>query len=709
MSSMHQSLVEMSRFVLSTFLLFIGLFCNAQTFEWPICGHHSGEGIISQPQQYIEGRLNYEELYISAPLGEVVVSPVEGYISDLYVAEKKSRFEMKYWDIRKGSFDETISNIIQSEGFVSPNTKYLSGYVSIKTSDGIYIQIGGLRGEKILSTGMHIDKGEIIGNVGYDYKAFSVPHISLTIRNAFMDPQDPLKPFGLQSHFIAPKESKAPEKLSQESAKEDLHILFDAYQECYPQLFERISHERFLSYRDSCIASLGDTIDYVHFYYMVRATTTRRFINDSHLSLLTPIPVKSRHYLVPQYRIGVLGDSLIVVSAPQGMSRYLTKSVKSINGMDKTEWMERMNDNMNLYDGDALSSKCCLKLDGWNLLYGENVHSLTSQRIAFNSGETIHDKWVVNNTVHRIPSDADAKFYFSKKAESTRKRFSFDQPCDSILRLTLNTFSMDEEEYRAITDTLLLSGDKYPNLIIDLRNNAGGDEEVMGRLLSIFVKSSIEGISPYNMVNDTCSYQSFRYSNNFPEGAKPFSDYTYDTTKGGYCKAPAWIKHVSIPSPSQYQGKIYMITGESTFSAAALFASYLVRADRAVSVGRETPTAYHAMRADKFIDLRLPNSKIDIRIPLVKCVFDEIITERTPANRGLIPDYPIPISFSEVYCDTNDMILEETVRMINQKKYIERPLFSSSDNVNRKKPGIPLICFIILSLSAIIIIWQKHK
>ena len=40
--------------------------------------------------------LNFEELYISAPLGATVISPVEGKISDLYVAEKLTRFKINY-------------------------------------------------------------------------------------------------------------------------------------------------------------------------------------------------------------------------------------------------------------------------------------------------------------------------------------------------------------------------------------------------------------------------------------------------------------------------------------------------------------------------------------------------------------------------------------------------------------------------------------
>lgn len=572
----------------------------------------------------------------------------------------------------------------------------MSGYIAIKTSDGDIIQIGGLRGVTTFETGKHIHKGDSIGVVGYDYKAFAFPHISLTLRNSYMDPMDPLKPFGLQSKFVPLKDHKAPESLSKEEAKEDLNILFDAYKECYPLLYERVSEDKFLSFRDSCLASFEEIVDYVHFYYMVRSTTTRQLINDSHLSLLTHIPVTSENYLAPKFRLGVLNDSLIVVAAPEEMSQYLTRRVKSINDIDDSVWIESMRNNMNSFDGEAFSSKSVAMLNSWNLLYGESVHGLTLQKIIFSDGEEIEDKWVVNNSIRRVPKTVEKSSYYRNQMESADKTFAFSQPCDSVKVLRLSTFSLDEREIKEIKDSLLSKTFACPNLIIDLRNNSGGDEEIMGELLSLLVGGPVKNVNPYEIVNDTCSYKSFRYSSNFPQNAKPFSDFRYDKSKGWYCREPNWLKYVTLPNKDIYQGKIYLITGESTCSAAALFASYLVRADRAVSVGRETPTGYHDMRANKFLDLRLPNSKIDVRIPLVKCVFDEMVTERTPAHRGLLPDYYVPVSFNEVYCDTNDIVLENTLEIISQGRYINHQLFVSENGVNRKESYIvPLLCFLL--------------
>ena len=73
-----------------------------------------------------------------------------------------------------------------------------------------------------------------------------------------------------------------------------------------------------------------------------------------------------------------------------------------------------------------------------------------------------------------------------------------------------------------------------------------------------------------------------------------------------------------------------------------------------------------------------------------------MVTERTPAHRGLLPDYYVPVSFNEVYCDTNDIVLENTLEITSQGRYINHQLFVSENGVNRKESYIvPLLCFLL--------------
>ena len=86
------------------------------------------------------------------------------------------------------------------------------------------------------------------------------------------------------------------------------------------------------------------------------------------------------------------------------------------------------------------------------------------------------------------------------------------------------------------------------------------------------------------------------------------------------------------------------------------------------------------MTAYKFLNLMLPNSKIQVRIPLVKDVFDDLVTARTPKGRGLIPDYEVPLSYEEVYTSEKDIILEKALELISEGKYLGEDCFQEGVN-----------------------------
>ena len=140
-----------------------------------------------------------------------------------------------------------------------------------------------------------------------------------------------------------------------------------------------------------------------------------------------------------------------------------------------------------------------------------------------------------------------------------------------------------------------------------------------------------------------------------------------------------------------------------------MFASVLVRNHRAVTVGRETGTAYHYVTAMKFADIQLPNSKIQVHIPLVKEVFDDVVNERVPYGRGLLPDYEVPVTYEEFFTAKNDIILEKALSLIAEGKYLGEDPFEVKEieNVtssNADKEIYLWICAILFAIAAIVCI-----
>lgn len=175
----------------------------------------------------------------------------------------------------------------------------------------------------------------------------------------------------------------------------------------------------------------------------------------------------------------------------------------------------------------------------------------------------------------------------------------------------------------------------------------------------------------YSMVTKKGDFDFFKHSTNHIMGDILFDDYEYDEISGYYVK-----NHNDVYSPDtsvNYCGKVYVITNESTMSAASSFAGMVKKQDRGVIVGRETETAYHQMKALKFEKLHLPNSSYIINIPLVKIVADTVYNELFLYGRGVLPDYPVRISLEEIESRNGDKVLNYTLQLIEENKYIERP------------------------------------
>lgn len=91
------------------------------------------------------------------------------------------------------------------------------------------------------------------------------------------------------------------------------------------------------------------------------------------------------------------------------------------------------------------------------------------------------------------------------------------------------------------------------------------------------------------------------------------------------------------------------------------------------------------MNAQKFVQICLPNSTMTYTIPLVFCCFDTEVNDRVPYERGVLPDYEVPISIEEMAFLGGDAILNRTLKLIADGKYLsDKNPFAEAD---KKKKG----------------------
>ena len=207
-------------------------------------------------------------------------------------------------------------------------------------------------------------------------------------------------------------------------------------------------------------------------------------------------------------------------------------------------------------------------------------------------------------------------------------------------------------------------------MIIDVRDNSGGHIEVERKMLAWFLNEPSRKTESYSYANKTTGFKYLKYSMNYDTAA---------IFQKNIKEENGLNDRIMPDSLLNYKGKLYVLTDETSVSAASAFPASLVRNHRAVTVGRETASGYHFMTAVKFAQIRLPNSYIMVRIPMIKEVFDTTVTPRTPEGRGLMPDYPVPLTYEELYTAENDMVLDEALRLISEGKYLGEDYFAFLD------------------------------
>lgn len=633
-------------------------------WQWPVKGTMTGENIVSRPQDRIDKELNYDHLFIAAPEGMEVVAPVDGTIGSLGLSAQTSLQRVTAYSNDGGTFDKSRKKLEQEKQLPVP-LKYINGDVMLRLADGRKVWIGGLRGDILLKTGQRIAKGQVLGTVAYAYRAIGQPHISISVSDKTGKGADPMTPFGLKTTFKKAVAETIPKTLTVQQANEDFDFLISAMKECYPSFDDLITPEQCEQFVSQSKEKLKAPISYNKFYQVVRSAFTTQFLHDSHAWPDTPNPTASGLFHVPHVLIGSIGGKVIVTQAQQGYEKYLGKEVAAVNGIAAKELTERARQIIPAYDGQIQSHIDRSLLIGWDYFFLKNLVAQTAV-MTFADGTTLRDQWTPVSQVKGIKPPHSQSTYAKRAAANRREQFSFRMLSDSVALLTLGDFQLDEVQLETIADSLRHHL-ATPNLIIDVRQNPGGDIKVCNRLLSWFIDQPTSATTHYDKVNSNSTYQCFVNCQNYTPDDKPFKDYVAREGHLGFF-SPSTIDAIVSPDPTlHYGGRLLVLTDETSQSAASEFAAQLVRNHRAKTVGRETGTGYHYMTAVKFAHLVLPNSRIAFTLPLVKSVFDDEVTDRFPAHRGLLPDVEVALTYEEVYTSTGDPILDKALEIISNR------------------------------------------
>ena len=322
---------------------------------------------------------------------------------------------------------------------------------------------------------------------------------------------------------------------------------------------------------------------------------------------------------------------------------FLGAEITSINGHSMIEFMKEYLSAYNA-DGKNLTMK-------YRLLSRTNRNSFTySFNLLYGYQEKynvsyipINDSITKTATFQGIYLDSLLKIseqrYPKKIADQTPIFFEV-QPDSTYAYLRVKSFMPDTYvESKINYEKFLkksfseLATKNIQNLILDLRDNPGGEKSEL--LYSYFAKSD------FRLCKSVCmnkqNYDCYKYpdksisNHRFPKkDLKPNSNGTFDLTN---------FPDFHSPSLPTFNGKIFVLMDGACYSATSELLSMLHSYTNAVFIGEESGGMYYGNVAYWNIYLQLPNTAMNMKIPIVQTTLQ--VKDYLYTDRGLMPNYTV--------------------------------------------------------------------
>ncbi len=223
-------------------------------------------------------------------------------------------------------------------------------------------------------------------------------------------------------------------------------------------------------------------------------------------------------------------------------------------------------------------------------------------------------------------------------AENNAWRFEIE---GDTATLTLPTFAFWNGgfDWQAFLDTSFatLAERNIPNLILDLRQNEGGDDAI-GRALMAYVIAKPFTI-PARRAETAYERVPYDLARFLDTWNVSFFDRTGQVVRG---EGRQWLlieqdaDRIVSPVAQPYRGKVALLTGPQMSSAGYIIARDIKASGAATLIGRETGGHLRGLNGGQLAWMVLPTSGVSIDIPLISGF------AKTPQpDRGVLPDIAV--------------------------------------------------------------------
>ncbi|GLU43935.1 peptidase S41 [Muricauda sp. NBRC 101325] len=335
------------------------------------------------------------------------------------------------------------------------------------------------------------------------------------------------------------------------------------------------------------------------------------------------------------------GKSLIRKNWSNNENIKLGSEIVAVNGVSIEEILEKMYPQISAERNYFKKAK--IELTSFPRLYWQVFGKKEEFTV------DLMDNGIITN--YTLPAINLIEDYEMKREEVIQSQMEL-KLLDDIAYLNPGGFGGDETKYRQFIDSSFveIKKQKIKNLILDLRNNPGGDDSFSDYMVSYIADIPFKWNSSFTLKTSQILKEQVRKQ--------------YDTTqafwkevlmrKDGEIYEYHFEDYQPQPKNKRFDGNIYALVNRQSHSQATVTAAQIQDYGFATLVGEETGE-YASLIASIF-QIELPNTKIPVYISKGKITRVNGSTE----HRGVIPD----ILIQDHLLDEKDEILEGLIQQI---------------------------------------------
>jgi hypothetical protein len=207
-----------------------------------------------------------------------------------------------------------------------------------------------------------------------------------------------------------------------------------------------------------------------------------------------------------------------------------------------------------------------------------------------------------------------------------------------------------------------LNDQKVQYLIIDVRTNGGGSVTNSTILSKYLAGHKFKISDSLYAINRNSSYG--RYIDKYFFN-KLFMWFFTKKRRDGRYHFGYFERHFFSPkTKNHFNGKTYILTGGNSFSATTLFVHAVIKQNNVTIVGEETGGGAYGNTAWLIPDVKLPETKVEFRLPLFRLVMDK---DQPKTGRGIQPEVESKPTVDAIR-KNQDYKLDKVFELINTDK-----------------------------------------